>query len=338
MEPTGKMEESTLTRRHNDVFAALLPLLFMAVYYYGMRALALSVAAMLTAWMTDLVCVAMRRTKYPWRDLSAPAIGLSLALMMPASVSYHVLLFTCVFAVAVVRQAFGGRTSHVFSPAAAGFAFANVCWPGDFALFPTPFATLPLWGKVPVETLSSSFERMLATGSIPRSLDFDLLLGRFLGPMGGTHVLVLLICAVTLLARRTLSMTVTLTSLSTMILLAYRFPRIGVSGLQSVTYELISGIFLFAVIFLASDPCTIPGTRTGRFWYGVCFGLLVMMFRHFGATAGSSAFALIIVNALSDLFDSGTLRLFSRIRARVSRFEKERAGEIQTEQEQGGEA
>jgi electron transport complex protein RnfD len=44
-------------------------------------------------------------------------------------------------------------------------------------------------------------------------------------------------------------------------------------------FQLLSGGLLFGAVFMATDPVTSPITKTGQFIYGVCLGLLTVIFR-----------------------------------------------------------
>ena len=327
----GRSPES----KNADLFLALLPLVFMG-NYYGLRALALSCTAVAAAVVTDITCVLLRRQRLV-KDFSAPVTGLAVAMMMPASVSYHVLIFASVFGVALIKHVFGGRDAYIFSPAAAAYAFASISWPSQVLLYPQPFSDLPVWGAV-TANLSPSFERTLNLGAVPNVSYMDLFLGQFLGPMGATHVLVLLVCVFCLMLRRSISPEVFLGSAGVIAAIAWFFPRVGVTHMQSVANELFGGVVLFVLIFLASDPATLPESRTGRLWYGVTFGAFVVAFRYFGRSEGAAAFALLIVNALSDGFNSRAWRFLSAIRASVNALERRQVSQAHPDKDgEGGE-
>ena len=86
-------------------------------------------------------------------------------------------------------------------------------------------------------------------------------------------------------------------------LLAFFFPRAGISGFQSIVYELSSGYLAFGMIFLAAEPYRIPQKTVGKILYGIMLGCTTMMFRFFGQTEGSCIFAILILGALCSSFD-----------------------------------
>ena len=106
-----------------DVVIALLPLYFMAFYFYGLRALMLGLASVAAAVVSDFVCILLEGKKPYFRDISSVVTGMMLPLMMSAATPYYVVVSASVFAVVFVKHVFGGVGQSAFNPAAAGFAF-----------------------------------------------------------------------------------------------------------------------------------------------------------------------------------------------------------------------
>lgn len=187
-----------------DVVIALLPLYFMAFYFYGLRALMLGLASVAAAVVSDFVCILLEGKKPYFRDISSVVTGMMLPLMMSAATPYYVVVSASVFAVVFVKHVFGGVGQSAFNPAAAGFAFAVACWPVQVFSYPAPFSSLEPFGTISAG-LSSGPAWNLFQGGVPANDILDLLLGRFLGPMGLTNILVLATCLFYLLFRGAIS-------------------------------------------------------------------------------------------------------------------------------------
>lgn len=309
---------------HSDMIMALLALLLMANYYYGMRTLVMAAIAVFTCVITDIVCVMMRKERYKINDLSAVLTGLVLTLLMPATVSLNILIFSSAFAIIVGKQVFGGKDNIIFNPAAVGYAFAMLSWSSEVLLFPKPFTTIPIWDGID-SSLTRSLGYSLNMNSIPVIPNIDLWLGRFAGPIGATHVIVLIVCAITLMFRRSISPITFLSGISTSALIAYLSPRVGVSTLKGISLELISGVLLFGMIFMASDPSTMPKTKSGRLWQGILLAVITFAYRHFGNLEHGFIFALLITNAFSDTLDNSMSAFARIIKVRFAEFEKHRS-------------
>ena len=131
-----------------DVVIALLPLYFMAFYFYGLRALMLGLASIAAAVVSDFVCILLEGKKPYFRDISSVVTGMMLPLMMSAATPYYVVVSASVFAVVFVKHVFGGVGQSAFNPAAAGFAFAVACWPVQVFSYPAPFSSLEPFGTI----------------------------------------------------------------------------------------------------------------------------------------------------------------------------------------------
>ena len=187
-----------------DVVIALLPLYFMAFYFFGLRALLLGLASTAAAVVSDFVCILLEGKRPYLRDISSVVTGMILPLLMSAATPYYVVVSASVFAIVFVKHVFGGVGQSAFNPAAAGFAFAAACWPTQVFSYPVPFAELEPFGSVSA-TLSNGPAWNLFQGGVPTNDIWDLLLGRFLGPMGLTNILVLAACLFYLLFRGAIS-------------------------------------------------------------------------------------------------------------------------------------
>lgn len=308
----------------SDMIIALLALLLMAIYYYGMRTLVMATIAVFTCVVTDIACIMIRKDRYEISDLSAVLTGLVLALLMPATISFNVLIFSSAFSIVVGKQVFGGKDNPVFNPAAVGYAFAMLCWSSEVLLFPKPFTTIPVWREIGI-SLNRSLGYSLNINSIPAIANIDIWLGRFTGPIGSTHVIVLIVCAITLMFRRSISPITFISGISTSAFIAYIFPRVGVSTFKGISLELISGVLLFGMIFMASDPSTIPRTKSGRLLQGILLAVITFAYRHFGNLEHGFIFALLITNTLSDTLDNSMGAFAKIIKVRFAEFEKHRS-------------
>jgi electron transport complex protein RnfD len=285
-----------------DAIIAMLPLYAMATYFYGVRALVLGLVGLLTAMLTDSLCVGLGGKIPNLRDLSAPVTGLIIPLLMPASVRYSIVVVAVIFGIVVAKHPFGGTGENIFNPAATGMAFAIICWPTEVFTYPIPFSRLPLMitADTVVKTTASP-GATLALGGLPTSDLLDLLLGNVAGPMGAANILVLLTCLLYLAVRRVVRAEVTLSFLAGAALTALLFPR--AAGATAVLYELMSGMLLFGAIFMVNDPVTSPKRHIPMMVYGAVTGIASIVFRHLGSFEESFFFALLVMNSTVWLLD-----------------------------------
>jgi electron transport complex protein RnfD len=257
--------------------------------------------------------------------------------MSPATLPYSLLIFGCSLAIGV-KHIFGGKDNYIFNPTAVAFAFLIICYPANMLLFPSIGEILPVFGEVPLPVNVGIENFLLRRGEFPALAPLDIILGNFPGPIGTTHVLIIIISAVCLLFRRSVSFVVTVSCLSVITISRILFP-IYDDVIGALVRELFGGYLLFSLLFLANDPQTVPKTVFGRLYYGVLLGILTIVFRGSndgvfrGRVEGWFIFALLIANTVSYRMDlyaarvaSGCAFFIESLKERLSAYERFREG------------
>jgi len=303
---TARSEKST--KIFGDYLVMLIAPCVISVWYYGAAALRTLIVCLLTSFICDFVVSIIINKQYYAADLSGICTGAIIALMLSATVPAYVGVVACVFAVAVAKIPFGGGMRAPFVPAAAGFAFAAVCFGKEVFAYSS--------GRAFMKTVSLGASLM--SGSILRinaSNMIDMLTGNIYGPMGTTCIIAMLGCVVFLIIRRRSSLLPGAGFLAACLVFSLIFPRSGGSVISCAVMELFSGSLLFAAVFLLTNPATMPANTANKVVYGVFTGVVCMVMRHMGAFEEPVCFAVLIANAFSPLLDIFTDRariVFSR--------------------------
>lgn len=313
---------------YGDQLLCLLTLLGLGVWQSGWRALVIALICVVTCMLSDALFCRMTKKTYNPKDLSTLAAGLCIALMMPASVHYGIVVGGGLLAMGL-KHIFGGKDNYIFNPTAAAIAFLIICFPQDMLLSPGRGIKPPVFGAIGSDQLVSGIESyLLKLGTAPSVSLQDILIGNYVGPLGTTHFLVLAVCGICLLARRSSSLLVTISGLGSYCALTALFPVYNSIG-DTLALELIGGYLLFGFVFLAGDPQTAPKTTAGKIAYGLIIGIVGCLFRHFGKVEGSFLFVLLIANALSLHLDTVCAaagvqlkRMFSYLFRNMGRYER----------------
>lgn len=317
----AQQRELTRTGRYyRHVCWMAVPLLCMSCYFYGLRPLLLCGAAVLTGNLCDRLVSLLRRRVYQSNDLSSESFALLIALLMPATVDWYVLIAAVLAGVFIGKEVFGGYGSYPFHPAAVGYVIAAVSWPEQVFRYPQPYTAIPLWdaSAVPV---SDTISRTLCSGGILNLSPISLVLGEYAAPMGTGAALVILACGLFLWYQKDTRLSAAVSFLVTSALIAFLFPRqVGLLDtsfaasllprLQCVRDELLTGAMLFSAVFLLNEPYTCAHHRIGRILYGVLVGAATMGFRYFGVYDTGVCFALLTVNSISGWLDRTETRLY----------------------------
>lgn len=302
----GEISVASMMR---DMLFALALLLVLPVVRYGPRPAATALVTAFVCMATELLFTLIQTKTTGLNDSSAMVTGAIIALLSPVNVPLWLPCTAGVFAIAVAKGPFGSTGRNPFNPAAAGLAFAIICWPQQMFSYAAPESqVLPVFGDAAVQTVSSP-AAVLKGGLPPRILPFEMLWGNFAGPVGATAVLVVAACGLYLFARRIAHWEITVCFLLAVVAIALLFPRAVFDPLSSVKYELLSGSVLFCSVFMVTDPVTSPHTTAARCVYGLLSGALVMAFRWFGAFEQGAVFAVLISNAVAPILDDLVFRI-----------------------------
>lgn len=242
------------------------------------------------------------RRKYDWRDTSPIANGIMLALLMPASVPYGVMIFASAFMGSVMKYAFGGHHNRIFHPVATAYLFSALCWPSSVLRYPTPtiFGSLSLSSSIG-DALDRSFTHYVDV-SVSSSSWLDIVWGRLAGPMGTSCIILVLICTIALYCFRDIPAPVLFSSAATEVLLFICFP-ISATGWQAALYAIVTGSFMYVLTFMVCDPCFTPSNGFGQTLYGIAYALTAFLLRKYSGYEDSSVLALMIVSIFPSEFD-----------------------------------
>ena len=304
---------------YSDLLWCAVPLTGMAWYYYGLRPVLLMLAALVTAYLCDCALAPLHGEGYRAHEPSSECFAALIVLLMPASVSYGIVIVAVIAAV-LVKEAFGGEGHYPFHPAAVGAAIAGVSWSEHVYYYPAPGTQLPIWGEIN-DNLVQGMNETLRSGGLPSASTMNLLTGNVSAGIGTGAALVILACGLVLWTQKDVHIGASASFLITCGLIAFFFPRqVGLADstlfssllprLQGIRDELHTGAVLFCAVFLLNEPYTCAHHRLGRILYGALVGAATMGFRYFGVYETGVCFALLAVNSVSALIDRTEERLY----------------------------
>lgn len=292
-----------------DVLIALLPTLLAGTIFFGLRCLLLAAVSIAAAGLAEALWNKLTRRYQTVEDLSAAVTGLLLVLTLPATVPYWMAAVGAVFAVIVVKAAFGGLGQNIFNPALAARALLLLLFPASMTRFAAPGASVPLdLGSADVVTAATPLHSMVmpALPDVPLS---EMFLGSIGGCIGEVSALALLIGGGYLVVRGVIKLRIPLSYLGTMAVLSFAFAPM--EPLRWMLYSLLGGGVLLGALFMASDYATSPATPGGQVLYGIGCGVLTVLFRSVGLYPEGVTYAILLMNAASWLLERFTpTRLF----------------------------
>ena len=285
-----------------DVLIALTPALLGGIYFFGFRALMVTLVSVAACVFYEWAWCRLRKKPSKLYDMSAMVTGVLVAFVCPVTIPYWCILIGDFFAIIIVKQLFGGIGRNIVNPALAARAFM-FSWP----------VLMTNWVKVGFRNAAGMFGTADAItaatplaamhqGAIPQESLSDMFLGNIGGCIGETSVLLLLIGFAYLLIRRVITLRIPLSYLATVAILAFLFPR-GNDRLAWCAAQLCSGGVMLGAIFMATDYVTSPVTHLGQIVFGIGCGALTILIRYFGGYNEGVSYAILVMNCCVVLLD-----------------------------------
>lgn len=287
-------EESTRGLMLN-IIIALMPAMVWGIYAFGVRTLSVVLTCVISAVLTEYIYRLIARKNNTITDLSAAVTGLLLAFSLPAGIPLWICVLGSVFAIAVVKQLFGGIGKNIVNPALAARAFLFVAFPsylGEFTLFGE---RISFFGKPGVDAIASATP--LGSAEVTESI-FELFIGKQAGAIGEISEALLLVGGVYLLISKVITWHIPVSFIATVAIISFIFPVGSVGNVEFMLKELCIGGLFIGAIFMATDYVTSPVTGIGRIIYGIGCGLITVFIRYFGAYPEGVSFAILIMNLL----------------------------------------
>lgn len=285
-----------------DVLIALVPALLGSIYFFGFRALLVTLVSAAACVFFEWGFCKIRKLHCKTYDLSAVVTGVLLAFVCPVTIPYWTIILGDFFAIVLVKMLFGGLGKNIVNPALAGRAFL-FSWPVLMsnwvkAGFDNAAGLLSTADAVTAATPMSAMHQ----GALPEESILDMFLGNIGGCIGETSALLLIIGFIYLLYRKVITARIPLAYIGTVAILAFLFPQ-GNDRIAWMAAQVFGGGLMLGAIFMATDYVTSPLTKLGQIVYGIGCGVITILIRYFGGYSEGVTYAILCMNACAVLLD-----------------------------------
>ena len=302
--PSPHLHTKTSTKSlMRDVVIALIPAVVVSVLFYGWsELLILGVSVASCVLLEYLITRYMLKKACTIGDMSAVVTGILLALNLPSTTPWWIVLIGAVVAIGVAKMTFGGLGQNVFNPALVGRVFLLVSFPAQMTDWTRPQGFI---GSV--DALSGATPLGLAKeGGVAaiESLDYmDMLFLNIGGSAGELSAIALIVGFIYLLARKVIKPYITLSIIVTVAIFSGIFWAVNPAEYTDPAFNILTGGLLLGSIFMATDYVTSPMSNVGGIIFGVGIGIITMLIRFFGAYPEGVSFAILIMNSVVPLIN-----------------------------------
>jgi Na+-translocating ferredoxin:NAD+ oxidoreductase subunit D len=304
-----------------SVVAALMPALFGAVYFFGVRALWIIALTVLTCVATEGIIQKILGKPLTIKNGSAIVTGILLAFNLPSGISWWIPVLGGIFAIGVAKMTFGGLGYNPLNPALIGRVFLLFSFPVQMTTTwqaPTGFPGIDAQTTAtPLNILKENSailhnQNLYSIDAVNAALSkiadlssslMNLIIGNRSGCIGETSVILLLIGAAFLMYKRYIGWKIPFTYIATVGLLSWIFG--GYQGLFTGPwlFHILSGGLILGAFFMATDMVTSPITFQGRILYGIGCGVFTVIIRLIGGFPEGVSFAILLMNLTVPLLD-----------------------------------
>ena len=304
--PSPHLHTKTSTKSlMRDVVIALIPAVIVSVLFYGWsELLVLGVSVASCVLLEYLITKYLLKGGCTICDWSAVITGVLLALNLPATTPWWVVLIGAVVAIGVAKMTFGGLGQNLFNPAIVGRVFLLISFPTYMTNWTKPAGFI---GNAIADGYTGATPLGIAKeGGVAaiESLDYmDMLFFNIGGSAGELSAIALLLGFAYLLIRRVIKPYITLSILGTVAVFSGIFWAINPAEYTDPVFNLLTGGLLLGSIFMATDYVTSPMSNWGGVVFGVGIGLITMLIRYLGAYPEGVSFAILIMNSVVPLLN-----------------------------------
>ena len=304
--PSPHLHTKTSTKSlMRDVVIALLPAVVVSVLFYGWsELLVLGVSVASCVLLEFLITKYLLKKPCTVGDWSAVITGVLLALNLPATTPWWVVLIGAVVAIGVAKMTFGGLGQNLFNPAIVGRVFLLISFPTYMTDWTKPTGFI---GNALADGYTGATPLGIAKGggvAAIEGLDYmDMLFFNIGGSAGELSAIALLLGFAYLLIRRVIRPYITLSILGTVAVFSGIFWAINPAEYTDPIFNLLTGGLLLGSIFMATDYVTSPMSNWGGVVFGIGIGVITLLIRYFGAYPEGVSFAILIMNSVVPLLN-----------------------------------
>ncbi len=294
--PHIRSDEST-SKIMRDVVIALLPATAAGIYFFRMGAVKVIIASVIAAVVTEAIVQKIRKKPVTINDWSAVVTGLLLAFNIPASAPWWLPVIGAIFAIAIVKQAFGGLGHNFINPALAARAMLLASWPVQMTNWISP-------GADAVST-ATPLNLIEETETVVQSLPSicDLFIGNIGGCIGETSALMLILGGIYLIYRKVITPRIPVIYILTVAVLTF---LLGGFDIQYMIYHILAGGLMLGAIYMATDYASSPVTPKGQVIFALGCGIITTVIRLYGGYPEGVSYSILLMNVATPLIDKYT--------------------------------
>ena len=310
--PSPHLHTKTSTKSlMRNVVIALMPAVVVSILFYGWSAMLLMSVSIASCLLVELFITRfMLKKPSTIADCSALVTGILLALNLPTTTPWWIVVIGSIVAIGVAKMTFGGLGQNLFNPALVGRVFLLISFPAQMTNWERPagFLADAFTGATPLgavkEHLGSAADATLAGAESYMNMNYlDTLFVNIGGSAGEISAIAILLGFAYMLFRGVIKPHITLSIILTVAVFSGICWAVDPARFTDPLFNILTGGLLLGAVFMATDYVTSPMSTTGGIIFGIGIGLITMLIRYFGAYPEGVSFAILIMNSVVPLLN-----------------------------------
>lgn len=299
------LKPASVSRVMLTVGAALIPGVIAYVAFFGPGILKSLAIASVAALLFEALMLQLRGKPQALflKDGSALLTGWLLALSLPPTAPWWLVVVAVFFAIVIAKHLYGGLGQNPFNPAMVGFAVCIVSFPALMGQWPGVDA---LTTATPLDHLKTALklgEGQVSVAAITADRAvYGLVAGRGWEWIAAGY----LVGGVALIWLRLITWHIPVAFLGAVLLLTGGLWLFDPQAFASPLFHLFGGATMLGAFFIATDPVSGATTPRGKLIFGAGCGLLAVLIRVFGGYPDGMAFAVLLMNLCAPVIDMFT--------------------------------
>lgn len=341
------------------VMLATVPGILISTWFFG-YGLLLNIGFAMTVSVVCESIIALISHRQP-REILADNSGLVTALLfaltIPPGTPWWLIAFGIIFAIGLVKHAYGGLGQNPFNPAMAGYLFLLLAYPLNMTTWHLPEAATdfaisnsPLGWQSFLESLSFLFPFIGSAGDVAAIDGYAKATPLIESKLAATNAIALassegtglfnrsaetgwelinfayLLGGIVLLLTRIVSWHIPLSIIASTLVMSLMFYSSSAAAVVGSPYlHLFGSATMLGAFFIATDPVSAASGNRARIVYGIIIGMSIYAVRVWGSYLDAVAIAVLFGNFCAPLLDRvfaprrfGDANLVSKISSSLS--------------------
>jgi electron transport complex protein RnfD len=300
---------TSVTQRSCHVMLALIPAALAGITRWGVPALGVLALAVSTAMLWELAFNKVSRRPVAIGDGNAAMVGMLLALMLPATAPWWLVVTGTFVAMVIGKEIFGGIGANPFNPVAVSIAILGISWARYLDFDAMLLSYDP--GFTMIEPLTAA--KAFGTSAAARFDVLDLLMGRQAGAIGAPFGLWLILGGLYLMVSGVVRWQIPGAFLAAVLITAAAFHLAAPERFAGPLFHLLTGYTLIGAFFLATEDSTSPVNFWPMLIFGAAGGLMTVLIRNIGVYPDGVIYAILVINLINPLVDKIRPRALGKV-------------------------